>query len=377
MEKTVWKILFVILLFSFLHGENLLDTYKKRMHGAKESTTLTKKTFALKSISNEIKIIQNMKKTTFESTSDFENRRDQAIAKLDGKMDFYNKNALEEYSAGTVQLKHYNPDTEILTVIFNWNKPLTTLLLETDLLKMTSFNIEREKAKELFSNNKKQFFHIKFMYLYNKITVSKILLYNKYLLYKSVYVKQTGKFKNTSTTKVYTGQKIQARSKKIDILSPKSNIKNNFNNQKDMRGEEHKDKELTMFNKYFWIILILIIIAILFLLKYMSSINKINSNTNSVKNIKTSSVVVNEKPKTIKSKRNIPIDKNCSTKLHEFVTKHNINLQYVKTKQPGEYFTIEIFEKKELLAIETAKSLKEAKKKAQCVVLNKFIKQRG
>jgi len=372
-KKIVWNIVIISFMFSLVHSETLLDSYKKRMQGAKASTTLAEEASSTpKNIINEIQTIESMKKSTFESTDDFERRRDQAINKLNDKMTFYFKRGAQEYSAGTVQMNHYNPDTQMMTVTFKWNKPLTSLLSDTDLLRTASFNIEREKAKKLFSGNKKQFFHIRFMHLFNKITLSKILLYNEYLLYKSVYVKRTPTFKNVVNTKPYTEQKIQDINKKQEVLSSKYIIKNKTNNVEKVI----KDKKHTESIGDFWIILILIIITIAFLLKYISSVKKTtlnNENTSNTKSQKISSPVVNKKLKNVYSEKNMSVNINYSKKLHELVEMYKIKgLVYKKTKISKNKIIVEILHHKKVIAKVSASSQKEAKQMAAKVAIDKM-----
>lgn len=196
MKKIILHILFLLGMFSLAHGGDLLYKYKKKMgttytHAEYEvskneniSTILT-----IKSLSDEIKIIKSMKKTTFESTQEFRKRRYEAIIKFEDKTDFYFKNGSQEYSAGTVQMKRYNPDTEIMTLNLSWNPEVTPLLSETYTIKTVSFTISREEAKKLFSKKEKHFFHVKIIYTNKKLTISEILLYEKYTLYKNINAK--------------------------------------------------------------------------------------------------------------------------------------------------------------------------------------------
>lgn len=250
MIKIILYAVLLVGMFSYLHGEDLLLQYKQKM-----DTTYTQvdnkvlknrnipQASKVKKLSDEIRIIKSMKKSTFESTQDFKNRQDGAIVKFNDKMTFYMKNASKEYSAGTVQMKRYNPDTQIMTLTLFWNKELSSLLSKSNLIKITSFSLKREKAKELFSDRKKHFFHIRLMYKNNTVLVSEVLLYNKYTLYKDINKKVSASFHNKNKSKPkrqVEKQNSVKKCKNYEIMATKLNIRNEPSKKSKILGKVTK-----------------------------------------------------------------------------------------------------------------------------------------
>ena len=264
--KIILHVLFLLGMLTLLHGEDLLYQYKKKMDTtytnvdsevSKNENTSTRLT--VKSLSDEIKIIKSMRKTTFESTQEFRKRRNQSIMKFEDKMDFYSKNGSQKYSAGTVQMKRYNPDTEIMTLTLFWNPDVTSLLSETSTIKTVSFTIPREEAKTLFAKKEKYFFHIKSTYKSNKFTIAEILLYNKYSLYKNINTKVAAAVKRSPVSNV--SKKKTPECIKHRVIASKLNIRNKPSRKSKILGSVIKGDVLCIYetfdgwsrSKYGWI----------------------------------------------------------------------------------------------------------------------------
>jgi len=253
--KIILHVLFLLGMLTLLHGEDLLYKYKKKMDTtytnvdyevSKNENISTRST--VKSLSDEIKIIRSIKKTTFESTQEFRKRRNQSIMNLEDKTDFYSKNGSQEYSAGSVQMKRYNPDTEIMTLTLSWNPDMTSLLSETNTIKAVSFTIPREEAKTLFAKKEKYFFHIKSTYKSNKFTISEILLYNKYSLYKNINTKVATAVKRSpvpNASKKKTPKCIKHR-----VIASKLNIRNEPSRKSKILGSVKKGDILCIYETY-------------------------------------------------------------------------------------------------------------------------------
>lgn len=253
--KIIVHVLLLLGMFSLLHGEDLLYKYKKKMDTTythpdnevlKNENISTQST--VKSLSYEIKIIKSMKKTTFESTQEFRKRRDQAIIKLEDKIGFYSKKGSQEYSAGTLQMKRYNPDTEIMTVTLSWNPKVTSLLSETSTIKVVSFTIPREEAKILFAKKEKYFFHIKSTYISNKFTISEILLYNKYSLYKNINTKVAAATKISPPKNV--SKKKVPECRKFRVVATKLNIRYEPSRKSKILGSVQEGDTLCIYETY-------------------------------------------------------------------------------------------------------------------------------
>ncbi len=154
----------------------------------KESTSiLNKSTVRNKNyaVIDEIKKIQALKQDTFESTSDFYNRREQAITEFRNKVKFFSQNGSKEYSAGTAEMISYDADTERMKLTLNWNTDLKFIFSEIKNRQTVSLNIAKDEAKKLFEKQKTYYFHIDVAYVNTKLTVSGMLVYDKYKMYKT------------------------------------------------------------------------------------------------------------------------------------------------------------------------------------------------
>ncbi len=132
----------------------------------------------------EIAKIQALKQDTFESTSDFYNRREQTISEFLNKAKFFAQNASKEYSAGTATMKSYDADRERMQLTLNWNDNLKSLFSEIKDLQIVSLSISKDEAKALFEKEKTHFFHIDLSYVNSKLSISEILIYNRYKMYQ-------------------------------------------------------------------------------------------------------------------------------------------------------------------------------------------------
>jgi len=255
MKKIIWHILYFPLILSILHSESLLDKYKKKIN---ETHTYTNHEVSkngdrfseqrVKSIVNEIEKIQSFKKSTFESSQEFRKRRDEAIDAIDDKTAFYFKKGSEEYSAGTVKMKHYDPDTEIIVVTLEWNRDVAKLFSRAGLVKTASFSIPREEAKRLFENSKKHFFHIKFMYEHDQIIVSEILLYNQYSLYRNI--NKTVLYADDPKPKAKSNveeKPILPKCKSYEVVASRLNIRNEPSKRSEILGSVKKGESVCVY----------------------------------------------------------------------------------------------------------------------------------
>ncbi len=206
------KTFLVLLLYTtLLLSEDLTSQYKKMMNSvplqtqnevSPEKTIEDKKTPTgiNYNLIEEIKKIEALKQDTFEATSEFNSRRIAAITELQNKIKFFGQNTSKEYSAGTAQMKSYDADRERMQLSLNWNDNLKSAFSEIKNLKTVSLNISRDEAKKLFQEKKTHYFHIDVAYINNKLTISKMSIYDKYELSKPIQKKKV----NTPTEKYET-----------------------------------------------------------------------------------------------------------------------------------------------------------------------------
>ena len=220
MRKKLTKIFFFfVFTLVLLHSEDLTSQYKQMMSATPVHTnneTTSEKPIEVNQTSNntnhnligEIKKIQVLKQDTFESSKDFIARRDSAIVELSNQVKFSAQNGLKDYSTGTVKMKSYDADRERMQLSLTWNNDLKTIFPEIDKLKTVSLNIARDEAKQLFENKDTHYFHIYIKFLYNKLTISKMLIYDKFELYKPVIKKPAKKVEaHTQKTSAFTPYK--------------------------------------------------------------------------------------------------------------------------------------------------------------------------
>jgi hypothetical protein len=132
---------------------------------------------------NQVKRIKNLKQDTFESTTDFNTRVDTVIKELQNKVQFFAQNASKEYSAGTATMKSYDADREKMKLSLKWNGDLESIFPEIKNLQTVLLNISKNEAKMLFEKQRTHYFHIGLSYVNNKLSISEILIYNKYKMY--------------------------------------------------------------------------------------------------------------------------------------------------------------------------------------------------
>lgn len=379
MIKTFFtNLLFLALTFSFTFSGHLLDDYKRKMGSDVNTLNSSTKQTVVHSyaMADEIKTFNAMRKKTFESSKEFINRVNKEISSRYNEINFYIKNASMNYSVGRVEMKRYNPDSQIMTLSLTWDKKIKDLLHQSNDFKTVTIPIHREEAKKLFSKKDKHFFHIQLSYTGHKLSISEIQLYNKYVLYRDINIKRISTVKNSSTPELNSEEEKQSTSRTAEVLPTKPNSKNEPNTQNEVLNKETNDSKDQGSYIGFWIILMFLMFIIIFF-KYKSNVGKTDldkkniSSTDSPSSKKTTSSVVTKKSKNVHSKKNIPIKMNYSKQLHDIALKYKINFTYRKIKISENMFTVEISQNKKVIARETAKTYNEAKQMAACVVLDK------
>lgn len=181
------KFLLFSLVLSFCQSGNLLDDYKRKIgSGDVTVSSAVKTTVPTYSMADEINILNAFKKKTFESSKEFSARVNTEILSRGNDIVFYIKSASKNYSVGTIKMKRYNPDSEIMTLNLTWDKQIKELLPQSGDFRTVAFNIPREEAKKIFEKSQKHYFHIKLKDMNNKLIISKILFTDKYLLYTDI-----------------------------------------------------------------------------------------------------------------------------------------------------------------------------------------------
>lgn len=361
------KLLFLALMFSYACSGHLLDDYKRRIGSDVTALNSGTKQTAVHSyaMADEIKTFNAMRKKTFESSREFIKRVNKEISSRYNEIDFYIKSASKNYSVGRVEMKRYNPDSEIMTLNLIWDKKIKDILRQSNNFKTVSIPIAREEAKKLFSKKEKPFFHIQLAYTENKLSISEIQLYNKYVLYRDMNKKRTPILENRSTTKYHSEKEKQNTGKKTEILYDNPSINNKTNNQSEVLEIGTKDNKDLDYNKEFLIISIFIIlillISIVSFFRYKSNSSKVNLDKKSISSTGNPN-----------SKKNTSVKTSYSKKLHDIAQKYELNLVYEKIQISENEVTVKILQNKKVIARETAKTYKEAKQMAACVVLDKI-----
>ena len=206
MTKIINVIFLFLFSFSLIHGENLTDKYREMMNAKTnnvQSKPSTQETIAppatpLGNLIDSIKEIKKLKQGTFESTTDFNTRRDDKISQLQNTIKPFAKKGSKDYSAGSANMKSYDADNEIMTLTLLWNNEIKSIFPKAKEIKTVLMNISRADAKELFAKEKTHNFHIKITYKGDKLTISSMWINDKYELRKKQIQKEKVHSNNSS-----------------------------------------------------------------------------------------------------------------------------------------------------------------------------------
>jgi len=137
-------------------------------------------------ILEDIRKIKDMKQGTFESTKDFETKRNNAIVELKKKIKFFARTGEKKFSFGSVKMESYDADKEVMQLVINWNKEVYRLFPELKKVHTVYLNIPRVEAKDLFEDKKRHYIHTEIGYRGENLIVTNMLLYDRYHLYTKV-----------------------------------------------------------------------------------------------------------------------------------------------------------------------------------------------
>lgn len=151
---------------------------------------------------DSIQKIMTLKQDTFESSREFNTRQDRTISKLKDKIQPFARKGSKKYSAGTATMKSYDPDKERMLLSLKWNKDIQSSFPSSKILKNVSLNISREEAKNIFQKQRTHNFHIEVSYSNNEIIISKMKLYDKFELYASTVYSPKEKTDNSQQTHI-------------------------------------------------------------------------------------------------------------------------------------------------------------------------------
>ncbi len=256
-------ITFTVLIITFLSGSNLASKYKEMMNMPSNPTqgiikdkiedsvsTDTQQTYDL---ADDIKKIKALKRDTFESSSEFNARIAAAIAKLRNKVKFFARNGSKEYSAGTATMESYDADKERMKLRLTWNNDLKSVFPEIKNLTTVYLNISRKEAKALFSDQPTHYFHITITHLNNSFTISKMLIYDKYKLYKSDSVKPLVKQSNNTTytthsTTIPVPQNKKQKNCQSYIATRSLNIRSYPDKGNNIIGKLYRNEEVCIYD---------------------------------------------------------------------------------------------------------------------------------
>ena len=151
-----------------------------------DSITIEKKDIPHnKNLALLVKEMNNLKQGTFEASKEYKKRHQIEMEAFQESTKLYAQKGLEEYSAGSATMQHYDPDTEIMELSLDWDDALVKVLPDLEQITNVYTFIERAKAKMLFEKQKKHFFHIKLAYDKENLQISQITIYGKYILHKN------------------------------------------------------------------------------------------------------------------------------------------------------------------------------------------------
>ncbi len=188
--------LYFIILSTLCYGVNddLVDKYTEMMHSSSTNpldSLARKENRTIASIDSKepidaIRVIVRSRKNTFETTKEFLQRRSAMISEFNSISISYAKNMSDNFSVGKVSMKHYDPDTQIITLSVRWRSEASSLLSEPQKIKTLSLFMDRNAAQEIFGKRDNYPIHINLSQDSLGVYISSILLSDKYQLYKKV-----------------------------------------------------------------------------------------------------------------------------------------------------------------------------------------------
>ena len=233
-------------------------TYQKKPQDISQKTPIQQYDYV-----GSIQKIMALKQDTFESSREFNTRQDRAISELKDKIQSFARKGSKKYSAGTATMKNYDADKERMRLSLTWNKDIQSSFPSSKIFKNVSLNISREEAKNIFQKQRTHNFHIEVSFINNKITISKMKLYDKFKLYASTVYSPKEKTDNsqqshipfqqyTSTLKYSTAPSIQRNSscQNYIVTASQLNIRSSPKKDDNIIGILLKHNTVCIFN--FW-----------------------------------------------------------------------------------------------------------------------------
>ncbi len=191
-KNIIYLWVFCIGLSSLFGAEDLTDKYRQKMgmeSPRSDRTVIHTSNSVKKSEDNilvDIRKIKEMRQDTFQSSRDFEAKRNSKIVELKNKTKFFARTGEKKFSFGSVKMKRYDADQEIMQLDITWNKEVYTLFPELKKVHTAYLNIPRAQAKDLFEEKKRHYFHTEIGYRDENLIVTSMLLYDKYRFYANV-----------------------------------------------------------------------------------------------------------------------------------------------------------------------------------------------
>lgn len=175
-------LIFLVLEMNYSYANDLTEKYRELMDSSptkkEESTQKSGGVDKLKSIQHEIESeineLKRLKKDTFESSKEFENRKKNEVSKLERRINALIKN---KYPAGILTMDSYNADTEVLEGNIEWKEEFEYLLANIQGIDKVSIQIPRSEAKRLFSKIKDHPIFVTVRWSNNRLYMRKIFLW--------------------------------------------------------------------------------------------------------------------------------------------------------------------------------------------------------
>lgn len=191
-KSIIYLWVFCIGLSSLLSAEDLTDKYRQKMgmESTKSDRTVMHTSNSVKKSEDDILVdirkIKEMRQDIFQSTKDFEAKRNSKIVELKNKTKFFARTGEKKFSFGSVKMKSYDADREIMQLDVTWNKEAYMLFPELKKVHTAYLNIPRAQAKDLFEEKKRHYFHTEIGYRDENLIVTNMLLYDKYRFYANL-----------------------------------------------------------------------------------------------------------------------------------------------------------------------------------------------
>lgn len=163
-------LLIFLIVVNSLATTNLHQKCKSQMDGECEQNRI--QSLIYKATEDIIRLRKDM----FETTQEFNARREAKYTMIDNSIISAIKDEVKQNGAGKVTLLDYNADKSIMKLLATWNENLTSVLPKKSTPKSFSLIINPKDAKRIFTKKQTHRFYINISYISHQLIIYKIYI---------------------------------------------------------------------------------------------------------------------------------------------------------------------------------------------------------